>query len=58
MTKSSTLENVLYKHQTSQNNTGIHRIPRHESINMIIRYSMALMVVKTAHSGTHFLIMN
>jgi hypothetical protein len=59
MTKSSTLENVLSKHQSSQNKyRSAVSIPQKEAVNLIIRYSMALAVVKTQNSGTHFLIMN
>jgi len=59
MTKSSTLENVLSKHHSSQNKYGNSKIiPQKETVNLIIRYSMALVVVKTQLSGTHYLIMN
>jgi hypothetical protein len=59
MTKSSTLENVLSKHQSSQNKIGKSKsIPEKESLNMIMRYSMALLVVKTQQSGIHYLILN
>jgi hypothetical protein len=59
MTKSSTLENVLSRHQSKQSNLRkANSIPATESVNMIIRYSMALLVVKTQQSGTHYLIMN
>ncbi|NVO18256.1 MAG: hypothetical protein HXX13_01060 [Bacteroidetes bacterium] len=58
MTKSFTLENVLTQ-QSSQNKSGKSiRIPSNESVNMIVRYSMALEVIRTQHSGNCFLIKN
>ena len=59
MTKSATLENVLSKQQSSHNKLRKSSIiPDKESVNMIIRYSMALLVVKTQLSGIQYLIMN
>ena len=59
MTKTFTLENVLTQSQEKKENESKQLwIPEPNTVKMLIRYSMALQVVRTRLSGDCFLILN
>ncbi len=59
MTKPVTLENVLTKSQANrEKHKELFQVPEADSMKMLIRYSMALQVIKTESSGSCYLILN
>jgi hypothetical protein len=59
MTKSVTLENSLFHNTVSRNQIKEKSVlPESESMKMLIRYSMALQVVRTKSSGNCYIILN
>jgi len=59
MTKLSTLETVRSQASIKRNQSGNKTlIPSGEAVKMLLRYSMALQVLKSEVSGDHLLILN
>jgi len=57
MTKSSTLENVLQTSRTAKNSRNNVLVPSTEKIKLLMGYSRALEVLKSA-AGKYYLILN